>query len=141
MRTWGRGTDELRERAAPALEALRVFWTWIADSDHEGHYENLLYVREGDVVKLAAIDHAQSLGHGLRGDLLAIPASIGYGAHALPGAKEAGDRLVERIQSFSHDELDIIISRLGGILTQADQRKISDLLKVRAEALPGLIRS
>ena len=138
-RAWGTGTDALRAQAAPALEALRVFWTWIGDDDHKGHHENLLYAVENGVVKLSAIDHARSLGHGMRGDLLEIPASIGYGAARLPGADEARRALVERIAALPTEGIAAIVRRLGSILTVAEQEMILEVLQVRSEALTRLL--
>ncbi len=134
-REWMGGTDELRALGMTALESLRVFWTWVGETDHEGNHSNLLYERKGDVLTLVSIDHARSLGHGFNGDVFAQPGMIGYGTARLEGAKDARDAFVGRVEGFPDDQLGEVVGRLGPILTQQEQGEILDLLRRRRDRL------
>lgn len=126
--------------AVDVLEALRVFWTWIADHDHEGHHANLLYEVAGGALKFVSIDHGQSLGHGMTGSLMEIPAALGYGTRHLPGAEGHRQTLVQRIQAVGDGALDEIVGRLGDVLSTPERQRILDLLRQRRDGLEVLLR-
>lgn len=103
-RLWASGGDAHLEKAAPALEGLRVFWTWIADVDHNGHGQNLLYEVRADACPVVAIDHSYSLGHGNQGDNpLAVAPSTGYGTAGRQDCQAALLRTVLKITSLDWD--------------------------------------
>ena len=90
-RLWGAGGDKHIAIAAEILEHLRVFWTWIGDTDHNNHPGNLLFMVNGSKIELCAIDHAFTLCRQCHPDPLAVPACTGYGTVTLSG-REAWTR-------------------------------------------------
>lgn len=138
-RTWGDGGHDVRETAIEALEALRVFWSWIADVDHAGHPGNLLYQRDDGKTKLAAIDHSYAFDRGTYGDPMATAASIGYGTAHDCGAPETRAAMIEKIASMPEQAIVSIVRRLGVILTGEQQDNILRLLFARQNGLAALL--
>ncbi len=125
--------------AGPRLEALRVFWTWIGDNDHNGHGQNLLYKIESGDCQIMAIDHSFSLCHGNQNDPLAVGACMGYGTAALPGCAAATRLTVTLILSLEWGIVENIVRRLNVILTDEEQDRILEILKVRRQQLTAIL--
>lgn len=138
-RGWGDGGEVHKAAASPTLEALRVFWTFIADTDHDGHPQNLLYQLDGAAVKLVAIDHSYSLGHGALGNPLAMGAVIGYGTAHDHASQAVRLDVIGRIQALEREAIVSIVRRLRDILTGDEQDFILRLLFARQDALPALL--
>ena len=138
-RPWGERGDRSRQDMAGPLEALRVFWTWIADTDHEGNDTNLYFDEIDAGVAVMAIDHAYSLGHACHGNPLAHGPMLGYGTAHDHGSAGVRDQILDRIMKLDDGAVRSIVVRLGDILTEQEQGEILALLFTRREALPGLL--
>lgn len=138
-RHWGEGPLPLDERSVPTLEALRVFWTWLGDVDHNGHPNNLIY--EDDPVEglsILSIDHSYIWGQGALP--FEHPAASGYGTAALPLATDVRMRTLHAIQGLDQNDVDHLVTRLvGRILTNDDANTMTGWLRERTNALPRLL--
>ena len=102
------------------LEAMRVFWTWLGDTDHNGHPNNLIFQDEADSsISMNAIDHSYLWGQGAAAD--AFPASNGYGSASHALAAEARECTLEAIQSLDKDAVDQLVTRLVGRVVNNDE--------------------
>src|SRR5262249_32946622 len=119
-RLWGAGGYDITT-AGEQLEALRVFWTWIADDDHNGHPHNLLFAIRAGRCDVVSIDHAYSLCHRKPTDLLYAGVSQGYGADGLPGAPAWRAAIFAKINALDWSKVENVIRRLAPILPTADQ--------------------
>jgi hypothetical protein len=138
-RLWSSGGIAHSPVAAPELEALRVFWTWIGDSDHGGHGENLLYQVDAAGCSLAAIDHAHSLCHGNSVDPLTVGECGGYGTKALPEAASPCTATADKILLLDWAQVQQVVNRLGAILTVQEQDRIINILRTRRDGLKRLL--
>ena len=138
-RLWGAGGGAHIDLAAPALEALRVFWTWIGDSDHNGHGQNLLYEIRTGMCAVVAIDHSYSLCHGNLADPLTVGVSAGYGTAGRPDCQHALRRTVTQILSLDPARIERLVRRLAEILTDAEQERILRILDERRASLRRLL--
>jgi hypothetical protein len=138
-RLWGAGGSAHIDLAAPALEALRVFWTWIGDSDHNGHGQNLLYeIRTGECA-VVAIDHSYSLCHGNLAAPLTVGVSAGYGTAGRSDCQHALRRTVTKILSLDDARIEKLVRRLAEILTDAEQDRTLRILGERRASLRRLL--
>lgn len=138
-RQWGSGGQTYFDAAAPALEALRVFWSWVGDGDHTGHGGNLIYEVATGGCHLAAIDHAYSLCYGNPNDPITLGACGGYGTHGLPQVEAARDDIIDKISALSGDVIGPYVSRLDEILTMEEQERITRILNVRRDNLRAIV--
>jgi hypothetical protein len=138
-RPWGTGGGAHLDKAAPALEALRVFWTWIGDSDHNAHDQNLLFEVQAEKCAVVAIDHSFSLCHGNHTDPLAVGVSSGYATAGRPDCHAVLRRTVTKILSLSQDIVDKMVRRLEAILTVDEQNRILRILVERRNNLSRLL--
>jgi hypothetical protein len=133
-RLWGAGGHDV-VTAGERLEALRTFWTWIADDDHNGHPNNLLFAIRSGRCDVMAIDHAYSLCHRNPSEPLIDGVCQGYGAHVLPDAPAWCAAILDKIQSLDWAMVENVVHRLAPILPTADQDAILNILKVRRDRL------
>jgi hypothetical protein len=138
-RPWAHGGAAHLDRVASTLERLRVFWTWIADSDHNGHGGNLLFEIRPDGCAVIAIDHSWSFGHDNNIDPLAFSASTGYGTARRDDCRPALQTIMTDIQSLGWDTIETIVRRLAGILTVPEQDRILHILRERRTSLRRLL--
>ncbi len=120
------------------LEALRVFWSWIGDVDHNGNQGNLLYERASQEVRILAIDHSYALGHGGI-DAASAPPSAGYG-QAQSDVALIRNSIIDRIEQIDMPTVNNIVSRLAGdMFTVHDAQEVVDWLEVRRQNLRRLL--
>lgn len=120
-RLWAAGGAAHLDRAATALEELRVFWTWIGDHDHNGHGQNLLFAIQSGVCDVMAIDHAFSLCHGNQKDPFTVGVSQGYGTTGRADCAATAQDMVTKILSLDWDNVEKIVRRLSDIIAPAEQ--------------------
>ncbi len=128
-RLWAAGGDAHRVAAGRALEALRVFWTWIGDNDHNGHGNNLLFEVRADDVAVVGIDHSYSLCHGNSGNPLAVGECKGYGTKGDFAA--TAQLAIVNIRSLEWPKIEPIVTRMHPILTGEEQERMLKILKER----------
>jgi hypothetical protein len=133
-RLWGAGGHDIAT-AGEHLEKLRAFWTWIADEDHNGHPNNLLFAIRSGRCDVVAIDHSYSLCHRNPSAPLCVGVCQGYGAHDLPDAPAWRTAIFARIQSLNWAMVENVVRRLAPILPTADQDAILHILEVRRNQL------
>lgn len=129
-RLWSAGGEAHIKQLAPHLEALRVFWSWICDTDHNGHGQNIAWQVGSDLAVVAGFDHSYCLGHDGQ-DPLTAPICQGYGTAALPEAKFARDATLARIEGISWADVVSIVERLAPVLSDVEQKRILRVLEVR----------
>jgi hypothetical protein len=127
-----------RPEIAPLLEAMRPFWTWIGDEDHNRHFENALYMIRGGKAHLVAIDHSYAFNH-REGDSLTIPPCTGYDTVSLPGCDAARDEILRRIEEIDWSTIKVIVNRLSVVLSPQEQENILSLLERRRTELRSLV--
>lgn len=138
-RHWGDRPLPHCEQTAPALEALRVFWSWIGDVDHAEHPQNLLYEITSEGCQFLAIDHSYAFGHG-NGDVLTVAASAGYGAHDHESARSARLAALDDIEALDWNVVEHIVYRLvDSVLSKKDADRILAWLNQRRSLLRGLM--
>lgn len=138
-RHWGEAPLAHCDATAPALEALRVFWSWIGDVDHGGHPANLLYETNAEGCQFVAIDHSYAFGHG-NGDVLTVAASAGYGAHDHESARSARIAALDDIEALDWQIVEHIVNRLvDSVLVQGDAIRILAWLNQRRPMLRELM--
>jgi hypothetical protein len=123
------------DSAGERLEALRVFWTWIGDNDHNGHGGNLLFTMRSGRCDVIAIDHSYSLCHGNRTNPLQVGVCQGYGTADLLGAPAWRRTAINNIKSVSWSNVERIVRRLAPILAEGEQDTIIEILKIRRDHL------
>ena len=138
-RLWGAGGDQYLALAGPSLEALRVFWTWIGDSDHNGHQQNLLFAIQSGKCDVMAIDHSFSMCHGNHTDPLAVGACQGYGTAGLAKCVAEGRSTVAKIGSLPSNEIERVVRRLQAILTVEEQDRILKIIEERRQHLAAIL--
>ena len=138
-RHWGTGGAMHLPKVGETLEGLRVFWTWIGDSDHNGHPNNLLFTVQGSQCQLLGIDHAYSLCHGNAGDPLAVGACAGYGSRGLPDGTRWARDMVTKIVSLDWAMIELVVTRLAAVLSPAEQVRVLKVLEERRGKLAVLL--
>jgi hypothetical protein len=138
-RHWGDGGAIHLGGAAETLERLRVFWTWIGDTDHNGHPQNLLYAVSGGVCEVLAIDHSYSLCHGNAVNSIATPASQGYGTIVLPGRVGWTTKARDDISALEWTRIEHVVRRLQVIVTGDEQDRMLKILQERRDHLATLL--
>jgi hypothetical protein len=138
-RLWAAGGVTHVDKAAPALEAMRVFWTWLGDSDHNGHGQNVLYEIQGDRCAIVAIDHSHSLCHGNQNDPLAVVASAGYATAGRADCHAALTDTAGRIHALDWPTIEGLVQRLDGLLTTEEQNRIKRILEERRKHLNQIL--
>jgi hypothetical protein len=133
-RLWGAGGYNIAT-AAECLEALRVFWTWIGDNDHNGHPGNLLFLMHSGQCEVTAIDHSYSLCHGNQATPLQVGVCQGYGTANLPGASVWRAAVIDKIKSVEWSMVEQTVRRLEPILGKGEQDKIIGILSARRDHL------
>jgi hypothetical protein len=138
-RHWDRGPEVRPVALDEKLEALRVFWTWIGDVDHNSHPQNLIYEFDGSLHKLVAIDHSYAFGHG-GSDPLTAPVSIGYDTAQMEHVASIRVNVIEAICCLDWTEVENIFLRLPVDLLTVDDAKLKlDWVAKRKENLYSLM--
>lgn len=138
-RHWDHGPQFRPVALDQQLEALRVFWTWIGDVDHNGHGQNLIYEFDGQVHRLVAIDHSYAFGHG-GADPLTADVSIGYDTASLSHVASIRASVVDAISSLDWTQVEKIFCRLPeGLLTRSDAEMRLEWVGKRRENLRSLL--
>ncbi|SEI85375.1 hypothetical protein SAMN05518849_1011117 [Sphingobium sp. AP50] len=139
-RHWGEGNASLNQHNVPGLEALRTFWTWIGDIDHNQHPQNLLYeIDSSGRMQLLSIDHSYLLGQGA--DASTLAASEGYGTCDQPNARPAREVAVAAIEALDEQDVQHIVRRLvGTVLTDVQAEDTIGWLAARRNQLRSLMK-
>jgi hypothetical protein len=138
-RAWGDGGVAHLATAAEQLERLRTFWTWIRDSDHNGHPQNLVYSLKSGRCDVLAIDHSHSLCHGNTANSLAVSASQGYGTVGMPGCADWTRAEIDNIMSLEWAKVEDLVRRLRAVIRTTEQDKILQILRERRANLGHLL--
>jgi hypothetical protein len=139
-RHWGDGPPILDDYTAGTLEALRTFWTWIADLDHNGHPHNLLYQRSDQKNQLLAIDHSYAFGFGACKDPMSIEAAQGYGVQITESARNVRNLTIAEIEGLNWSDVSNVVRRLEGKVIPVDEAtRILGFLEARRRALKQLM--
>jgi hypothetical protein len=143
--TWGEVSTRLSatfmQNAAPAFSAMRVFHTWIGDTDHGGNPGNVLVdVESGeDQPRVAFIDHAFSMSQ--NPDFVTKPAQIVPSLYVPDGMSHLASisETIERINQMEATMLETIVRRVPAPFLPSERAEaiILGLLKRRTE-LAGL---
>jgi hypothetical protein len=136
-RLWAAGGDVHRAIAGQTLEALRVFWTWIGDGDHNGHGQNLLFEVRAGGVAVVAIDHSYSLCHQNAANPLAVGECNGYGTK--DEFRATAQLTLVKIRTLEWSTVESIVQRMHPILTAEEQERILKILKERRDRLGALL--
>lgn len=136
-RLWAAGGDVHRVTAGQALEALRIFWTWIGDDDYNAHGQNLLFEVQTGAVAVAAIDHSFSLCHRNATNPLAVGECKGYGTK--DEFRPTAQLSMVKIRSLEWARIEPIVRRMHPILTGQEQERILQILKERRDHLVRLL--
>lgn len=137
-RHWGDAPLPLDDDVVTVLEALRVFWTWLGDTDHNNHPHNLLYelpIRGRP--RFVAIDHSYIFPEG--GDPLTAPVCGGYDTASHAAAPQARQRTLDAIEKLDVARLQHSVRRLvGTVLTDVQADRIIAWLDSRRLQLRGM---
>lgn len=137
-RHWGDAPLPLDDDVVNVLESLRVFWTWLGDTDHNNHPHNLLYelpVRGRP--RFAAIDHSYIFPEGA--DPLTAPVCGGYDTASHAAAPQARQRTLDAIEALDVARLQHVVRRLVGTALTDDQAdRIIAWLESRRPLLRGM---
>jgi hypothetical protein len=136
-RLWLTGGAAHLPAAGEALEALRVFWTWIGDGDHNAHPQNLLFEVLPDRVAVVAIDHSYSLCHHNAADPLAVRECQGYGTKGDFQGTAAATTV--KIRSLNLNRIETTVRKMNPILTGEEQERMLRILNVRRDHLGRLL--
>ena len=136
-RLWATGGAAHLAAAGEALEALRVFWTWIGDGDHNGHPHNLLYEVRPDKVAVVAIDHSFSLCHHNGANPLAVGECPGYGTKA--DFRATATATMVKIRLLGSGKIETVVRKMNPILTGEEQERMLRILAVRCDHLGRLL--
>ena len=139
-RHWAEGSPQVDEKNVESLEALRVFWTWIGDTDHNGHGQNLLYeIDNAGDMQLVAIDHSYIFGQG--GEPLTSPICSGYASANHAEAPAIRRATVEQIENFDVAILQRLLHRLvGTVLTESQATEMQGWLESRRDCLRTILK-
>lgn len=134
-RQWGTGGQKYLSEVAEVLEELRVFWTWIGDSDHNDHAGNLLYAVKSSRCDVLAIDHSWSLCHGNQKTSLDVGVCLGYGTARMPESGTWARAMHAKILSLEWGKVENVVRRLQPILSGDEQDRMLLILQERRDHL------
>lgn len=138
-RHWGDTPLALDDTIVGVLEPLRVFWTWLGDTDHNNHPHNILYelpVRGHP--RFAAIDHSYILPDGT--DPLTAPVCGGYDTASHAAAPPVRQRMLDAIEALDVAKLQHLVTRLvGTVLTDDQARQTITWLESRRANLRAIL--
>lgn len=120
-------------RCQPVATAMRVFYTWIHDTDHGGHPQNVLFGDPGmSQYELAFIDHSLSLLH-----TGAVRTELAPPVHSLfaNDDQDVVRMIVDRIEAIRQSRLEYLVSRLKPLMPEGTVAGLVNLLLEAQEAL------
>lgn len=137
-RHWGDAPLPIDDDVVSVLEPLRVFWTWLGDTDHNNHPQNFLYeLPLRGRPRFVAIDHSYVFPEGI--DPLTAPVCGGYDTANHAAAPQARQRTLDAIEALDAGQLQQIVRRLvGTALTDAQADRIIAWLDSRRPQLRGM---
>jgi hypothetical protein len=130
-------TPELIASAGPVVSAMRVFHTWISDTDRKSDHTQV-DLDSADVLGVAFIDHAFSMSHQWKQPDAQIDACPPY----MPAPEHRGTTLqvAELISQFPDTEIERIVNRIpAGYLVPIERQHILDNLKGRRGKLRAIL--
>jgi hypothetical protein len=130
-------TPELIASAGPVVSAMRVFHTWISDTDRKSDHTQV-DLDSADVLGVSFIDHAFSMSYQWKQP----DAQIGACPRYMPAPEDQGTMLqvVELISRIPDVEIERIVNRIpAGYLPPAERQHILDNLKGRRGKLRTIL--
>lgn len=113
-------------RCQAVATAMRVFYTWIHDTDHGGHPQNVLFGDPGtSEYELAFIDHSLSLLH-----TGTVRAELAPPVHSLfaNDVQDVVRMMVDRIEAISRSRVEFLVSRLKPMMPEGTGAGLVNLL-------------
>jgi len=137
-RHWGDAPLPLDDEVVSVLESLRVFWTWLGDTDHNNHPQNFLYeLPLRSTPRFVAIDHSYIFPEAV--DPLTAPVCGGYDTASHAAAPQARQRTLDAIERINVAQLQHLVRRLVGTALTDDQAdRIIAWLESRRPLLRGM---
>ncbi len=130
-------TPKLIASASPIVSAMRVFHTWISDTDRKSDHTQV-DLDSAEVLGVAFIDHAFSMSHQWKQP----DAPIGACPQYMPASEHRGTMLevAELISKFPDTEIERIVNRIpAGYLLPTERQHILGNLKQRRGKLPVIV--
>jgi len=130
-------TPELIASAGPVVSAMRVFHTWISDTDRKSDHTQL-DLDSIDVLGIAFIDHAFSLSYQWKQSDAPVGACPAY--MPAPETRDIMIQIADRIAGVSDAEIERIVNRIPvGYLALQEQPHIVANLQSRKGKLSALL--
>jgi hypothetical protein len=104
-------TATLRESAAPIISAMRVFHTWIADTDRKSDHTQVNYESPPASLEIAFIDHGHSLSYVWKSENHPTPPQAPY--MPTPEHRDVMIETAEYIADIADAELSRLVNRIG----------------------------
>lgn len=130
-------TSELITSASPVVSAMRVFHTWISDTDRKSDHTQV-DLDSAEVLGVAFIDHAFSMSFQWKQPGAPIGACPAY----MPAPEDRGTMVhtADLISQISDAEIERIVNRIpAGYLPPVERQHVLDNLKGRRGNLGALL--
>jgi hypothetical protein len=130
-------TPEVIDSTSAVSSAMRVFHSWISDTDRGGKHV-FVDTDRPKVGAVAYIDHSWGFSHEWQVEHHPNPSITNY-MHAAED-RVTMELMVDRIAGLSPDEIDRIVGRIpGGYLPSSERGRILSNLKLRQGNLRSLL--
>lgn len=103
-------TDQMRVSAGPAVSAMRVFHTWISDTDRKSDHTQINVDSSNGQLGVAFIDHAFSMSHVWQAPCAPTGACPNY--MPAPEMADVMRETAQRIAAFPDDEILRLVNRI-----------------------------
>lgn len=131
-------TPKRIDSTSAVSSAMRVFHSWISDTDRGGKHVYVDTTRMTDDVAVAYIDHSWGFSHEWQGEQHPNPSITNY-MHA-PEDRDTMRLMADRIAGLPPDEIDRLVNRIpGGYLPSPERSRILSNLKLRQGNLRSLL--
>jgi hypothetical protein len=131
-------TTPLLTSASAVVSAMRVFHTWISDTDRKSDHTQVDLESDPTALGVAFIDHAFSMSHQWKGANAPTGACPTY--MPAPEHRDMMIKTADEISAFADAEIERIVNRIPtGYLPMAEQEHIRSNLKSRKRNLRALL--
>ena len=131
-------TQELIDSTSPVSSAMRVFHSWISDTDRGGKHVFVDTDRIAAPLPVAYIDHSWGFSHEWQVEPHPNPSITNY-MHA-DEDRGTVEMMVDRVAGLPPDEIDRIVGRIpSGYLPSAERGRILSNLHLRQGNLRSLL--
>jgi hypothetical protein len=131
-------TAALLASAGPVVSAMRVFHTWISDTDRKSDHTQVDLESDPTALRIAFIDHAFSMSHQWKAPNAAIGPCPAY----MPAPEDRGTMhsTADAISAVPDAEIERIVNRIpAGYLPVPEQEHICSNLRSRKGNLRALL--